>query len=85
MGSAADDGSWRDVSRVSDRVDAMQVNFMRIKTLPFELDRKDSYSSEWIGGDGGSPQELTGNGKPIIGMLARAGRALKALGLIHLE
>jgi tetratricopeptide (TPR) repeat protein len=61
----------------------LKIVFMRIDGS--RLDPKDSYESDWLGGQGGQDIRLGSDGRPIIGIFGRAGQAIDALGLVQLE
>ncbi|HMF15668.1 MAG TPA: hypothetical protein VKE98_00605, partial [Gemmataceae bacterium] len=61
----------------------LKIVFMRIDGAG--LNPKDSYESDWVGGQGGQDIRLGGDGQPIIGIFGRAGQAIDALGLVQLE
>ncbi len=72
------------VSEGGDRVSGLQVVFMRVREG--QLDRTDSYVSDWIGGHRGIPEiRLGGDGKCVVGIIGGSGRELKRLGLVQLE
>lgn len=53
-------------------IDAVTVTFMRLKGD--RLDPDDSYKSEFIGGMGGSPTVLGGDGTPVIGIIGKSNK-----------
>lgn len=65
-----------------DRVDGMEIVFMKIKPGGLELDSGDSYKSPWIGGKGGGETTL-GSGAPIVGIFGGVGLELDSIGLIE--
>jgi hypothetical protein len=62
-------------------VDGFELVFMRIEGD--HLDPSDSYTSPWLGDEkGGSPRDVSSEGKLPVGLLGRAGKEVNALGLI---
>ncbi len=65
-------------------VDGMSITFMKV--VNGQLDTKDSYESDWIGGKGGlAPVKLGGDGTPIVGVSIKtnaANRNATGLGLM---
>jgi hypothetical protein len=64
-----------------DRVDGLEIVFMKVK--PGGLDPADFYKSTWVGGKGGGPVEISGNGNAIIGLYGATGSEFDSLGLIE--
>ncbi len=63
------------------RVDGLEFVFMRIKEDG--LDKSDSYTSPWLGGQGGGePATFGGEGSPVVGLAGRGGSDLDAIGLV---
>ncbi|MFO0956052.1 MAG: trypsin-like peptidase domain-containing protein [Isosphaeraceae bacterium] len=51
-------------------VDGFSLTFMKVNDG--QLDPNDSYESEWIGGPGGGgPEKISGNGRPVIGLIGK--------------
>jgi hypothetical protein len=62
-------------------VDGFEMVFMRIDGD--RLDASDSYTSPWLGDEkGGSPRDVSSDGKIPVGLQGRAGKEVNALGLI---
>jgi hypothetical protein len=62
-------------------VDGFEMVFMKIDGD--RLDSDDSYTSEWLGDEkGGSPRNVSSNGKIPVGLQGRAGKEVYGLGLI---
>jgi hypothetical protein len=62
-------------------VDGFELVFMRI--AGDHLDTSDSYTSPWLGDiKGGSPRDVSSEGKLPVGLHGRAGKEVNALGLI---
>jgi hypothetical protein len=62
-------------------VDGFEMVFMRIDGD--HLDTADSYNSPWLGDEnGGSPRDVSSDGKIPVGLQGRAGKEVNALGLI---
>ena len=62
-------------------VDGFEMVFMRIDGD--RLDSADSYNSPWLGDEkGGSPRDVSSEGKIPLGLQGRAGKEVYALGLI---
>jgi hypothetical protein len=62
-------------------VDGFELVFMKVDGD--HLDPDDSYKSPWLGDkEGGSPRDVSGDGKTPVGLQGRAGREINALGLI---
>jgi S1-C subfamily serine protease len=63
-------------------VDGISITFMKVKDGM--LDAKDSYESDWVGGQGtGTAEKLGGDGTPIIGIVGKTNaRDATALGLL---
>ncbi|HEY1784923.1 MAG TPA: hypothetical protein VGG30_05210, partial [Pirellulales bacterium] len=67
--------------RGGNRVDGLSLTFMRIRDD--RLDPRDSYSSEWVGGDGGSePAPVSGDGRAVVGVYGGVGAELDRFGLM---
>jgi hypothetical protein len=66
-------------------IDAIAVNFMRIKGT--SLDLTDAYTSDWFGEHRDKkPRTLSWSGDPIVGVLAREDRDhIMALGLVRMR
>ncbi len=65
-------------------VDGFEMVFMRIDGD--KLDSTDSYQSPWLGDEkGGSPRNVSSDGKIPLGLQGRAGKEVYALGLIVRE
>ncbi len=65
-------------------VAGFKVQFMRIRGN--KLDPKDSYESEWQGGEWGSQKaSIGGDGKPVIGCYGRNSDAIVVIGLLQAE
>ncbi len=60
-------------------LDAFQVVFMKMGTL---LDPSDTYTSEWVGGQGGAHREVRVSGR-VFGVHGRKGANVDCLGLIY--
>jgi hypothetical protein len=62
-------------------VDGFEMVFMKIDGD--RLDSRDSYKSPWLGDEkGGSPRDVSSEGKIPLGLQGRAGKEVYALGLI---
>ena len=62
-------------------VDGFEMVFMRIDGD--RLDSSDSYTSSWLGDEkGGSPRDVSSEGKVPVGLQGRAGKEVYGLGLI---
>jgi hypothetical protein len=62
-------------------VDGFEMVFMKIDGD--RLDSDDSYTSQWLGDEkGGSPRNVSSNGKIPVGLQGRAGKEVYGLGLI---
>jgi hypothetical protein len=62
-------------------LNGFELVFMRIQGN--RLDRSDSYTSEWLGGDtGGGDYQFTGNGKPVVGIFGSYQNDVQGMGLI---
>jgi hypothetical protein len=69
--------------RGSTVIHAVQIVFMRVMPNGINLDTKDFYITEWLGGDGGGkPIELTGRGHMIIGVAGVSSDFVESLGLV---
>ena len=69
-----------------DRMDQVQVEFMRIDYAKQSLEPATLYKSAWTGGKGGRRErQLTGNGKPVLGIHGASGDALDRFGLLYVE
>jgi serine/threonine protein kinase len=68
------------IGKSGSRVDGFKVVFMRIKGAV--LDPEDAYESEWVGGPGGRPFQLGGDGSPVVGLHGGEAGMLCRLGLI---
>jgi hypothetical protein len=67
-------------------IDSVQIIFMRIKPDGLSLDSKDFYVSESFGGNGGGKaEELTSNGRLIVGVAGYAGHYIGGVGFLHLK
>jgi hypothetical protein len=67
-------------------IDSVQIIFMRIKPDGLSLDPKDFYVSESFGGKGGGKaEELTTNGRLIVGVAGFAGHYIAGVGFLHLK
>jgi len=64
-----------------DRVDGLTVIFMR--RTGNQLDPKDSYRSDPLGGTGSKEHRIGGDGKLVIGIFGEAGKNLDSLGLVQ--
>jgi hypothetical protein len=56
-----------------------------MRVVSGKLDPADSYESDWVGStdSGGSPTKLTGEGKPVIGIVGKASdKECTGLGLL---
>src|SRR6185295_18116510 len=60
--------------------DAVRFVFMRVKGAA--LDSTDSYTSDWAGHDGGSATQVSGGGKPSVGIFASEQSELTGMGLV---
>ena len=70
------------VGRGGTKVDGFKVIFMRVGRT--SLDRRHSYESDWIGGQGGGEEKkLGGDGRPVVGIYGKCGDDLNSLGLIQ--
>jgi S1-C subfamily serine protease len=62
-------------------VDGLTVNFMRVKGA--QLDSSDSYQSDYVGGKGGNPTILAGDGTPVVGIIGKSNKqGTTGIGLI---
>lgn len=62
-------------------VDGFEMVFMKIDGE--RLDSSDSYNSDWLGDEkGGSPRDVSSEGKIPVGLQGRAGKEVYGLGLI---
>jgi hypothetical protein len=62
-------------------VDGFEMVFMRVKED--RLDPADSYTSPWLGDEkGGTPRDVSSEGKIPVGLQGRAGKEVYGLGLI---
>ena len=69
------------VIRAGNSVDGFRLVFMRIRGR--RLDPKDSYESQWFGGQGGEREtKLGGDGNPVLGIFGSNGTNIDAIGLI---
>ncbi len=65
-------------------VDGFELVFMKVDGD--HLDANDSYKSSWLGDvKGGSPRDVSTEGKVPVGLQGRSGKEVKALGLIVRE
>lgn len=72
------------VGKGGTRLDGMKIVFM--KNLGPALDPRDSYSSKWLGGMGGGPeQKLGGDGTIVIGIQGKCGVDIDCFGLVQLK
>ena len=72
--------------KISDRLDAISITFMKINPVTQALDTKDFKQSDWYGSKGGpQPRQIGGNGRPVIGVSIRSGSDVDGLGLIQLR
>ena len=61
-------------------LDGFYLTYMKV--VGDQLDPNDAYNSPWLGGAGGMPQpKLSGNGRLVVGVIGRANKDLKAIGL----
>ena len=67
-------------ARGGNRVDGLSLTFMRIRDD--RLDPRDSYSSEWVGGEGGNPAWVGGDGRAVVGVFGGVGAELDRFGLM---
>jgi hypothetical protein len=68
-------------ARGGNRVDGLALTFMRIRND--RLDPRDSYSSGWVGGEGGSaPAVISGGGRAVVGVFGGVGAELDRFGLM---
>ena len=73
-------------AKAGDRMDRVQVEFMRINYPTRDLDPGTQYHSDWVGGKGGKAEHhLTGNGKLVIGIFGASGDELDRFGLLYLD
>lgn len=68
-----------------DRIDGLEIIFMKVKPDRLGLDVADSYKSAWVGGRGGGPIQVAATGNPIVGIFGASGLELDSLGLIELQ
>jgi len=69
------------VIKAGNSVDGFRLVFMRIRGR--RLDPKDSYESQWFGGQGGEREtKLGGDGNPVLGIFGANGTNIDAIGLI---
>ena len=69
-----------------DRMDQVQVEFMRIDHAAQSLEPATLYKSAWTGGKGGRRErQLTGNARPVVGIHGASGDALDRFGLLYVE
>lgn len=67
-------------------IDSVQIIFMRIKPDGLSLDPKDFYVSDSFGGKGGGKaEELTANGRLIVGVTGYAGHYIAGVGFVYLK
>ena len=67
--------------RGGNRVDGLSLTFMRIRED--RLDPRDSYSSAWVGGEGGNaPVTVGGEGRAVVGIFGGVGAELDRFGLM---
>ncbi len=72
-------------AKSGDRMDRVQVEFMRINYPTRDLDPNSLYKSGWVGGKGGlKDHHLTGGGKLIVGIYGASGDELDRFGLLYL-
>ena len=64
-------------------LDALQFVFMKLNRT--ELDQKELYSSDWVGSQGGGPNQLSTEGRIASGLFVRHGEDLHGIGLNLLE
>lgn len=62
-------------------IDALTVTFMKVNGE--WLDKSDTYTSEQLGGPGGGPTDINGNGAPVTGIAGRKGTNLSGFGLVY--
>jgi hypothetical protein len=67
-----------------DRVDGLEILFMKIQPDRLSLDPADAYVSKWAGGKGGGTMAIGGSGNAIVGIYGGSGLELDSLGLIEL-
>lgn len=73
-------------AKAGDRMDRVQVEFMRINYPTRDLDPNSLYKSGWTGGKGGiRDHHLTGGGKLIVGIYGASGDELDRFGLLYLD
>lgn len=72
--------------KISDRLDAISITFMKINPVTQALDPKDFKQSDWFGSKGGpQPRQIAGNGRPVIGVSIASGSDVDNLGLVQLR
>ena len=72
------------VGKGGQRLDGFKVVFMRDRKG--QLDPKDSYESDWVGGqEGGDETILGGDGRPVVGIYGGCGAEFDGLGLVQLQ
>lgn len=73
-------------AKSGDRMDRVQVEFMRINYPTRDLDPNSLYKSGWVGGKGGiKDHHLTGGGELIVGIYGASGDELDRFGLLYLD
>jgi len=71
-------------AKAGDRLDRVQVEFMRINFATLNLEPATIYKSNWVGGTNSRyERHLTGGGKPIIGIFGAGGDELDRFGLLY--
>jgi hypothetical protein len=71
--------------RAATRINGLSITFMQIEGLG--LNSRNSYTSEWVGGKGNSPEShLGGSGSPAVGLAGKTDQtALEEISLISLR
>ncbi|MDB6078292.1 MAG: hypothetical protein JWO82_2039 [Akkermansiaceae bacterium] len=67
-------------------IGSIQAIFMKINPDGLTLDPKDSYTSDWVGGDGnGKARELNCRGRVVVGMKNIPGDCVDAISLLFVK